>query len=60
VPLVVFLYLKVQSKERWPLSIALSAGAWLFFYGLFDRLLHLPFPDGVLIAWLNDFLGGSA
>jgi len=53
VPLIVFLYLKVQSRESWPLSIALSTIAWLFFYGLFDRLLHLPFPDGELFTWLG-------
>jgi len=53
VPLIVFLYLKVQSRERWPLTIALTAVAWIFFYGLFDRLLHLPFPDGELFTWLG-------
>jgi hypothetical protein len=53
VPLVVFLYLKVQSRERWPLSIALTAAAWLCFWGLFDRLLHLPFPQGEIFAWLG-------
>lgn len=53
VPLVIFLYLKVQSRERWPLSIALTAAAWLLFWGLFDRLLHLPFPQGALFAWLG-------
>jgi len=53
VPLFVFLYLKVQSREGWPLSIALTAGVWLFFWGLFDRLLRLPFPDGELLTWLG-------
>jgi len=53
VPLLVFLYLKVQSGERWPLSIALTAGAWIFFWALFVRLLHLPFPDGALFTWLG-------
>ena len=53
VPLIVFLYLKVQSHEKWLLSIALTASAWLFFWSLFDRLLHLPFPDGQLFAWLG-------
>jgi hypothetical protein len=53
VPLIVFLYLKVQSREKWPLSIALTAMAWLFFWALFDRLLHLPFPEGQLFSWLG-------
>ena len=53
VPLIVFLYLKFQSRESWPLTIALTAVAWLVFYGLFDRLLHLPFPDGEIFVWLG-------
>jgi hypothetical protein len=50
---VVFLYLKFQSRESWPLTIALTMVAWIFFYGLFDRLLHLPFPDGEIFVWLG-------
>jgi hypothetical protein len=51
VPLFVFLYLKVHGKEGWVLSVVFTAAVWLFFYGLFDRLLHLPFPEGWLRAW---------
>ncbi len=53
VPLVVFLYLKVQSREPWLLSLTLTAVAWLVFWGLFDRLLHLPFPQGMLFTWMG-------
>jgi hypothetical protein len=50
VPLVVFLYTKVQSEERWTLSLALSGACWLMLAGLFDRILHLPFPEGVVFG----------
>ncbi|HEY2989377.1 MAG TPA: tripartite tricarboxylate transporter TctB family protein [Candidatus Binatia bacterium] len=53
IALIVFLYLKVQSRESWLLSVVLTAAAWLCFWGLFDRLLHLPFPDGALFTWLG-------
>jgi hypothetical protein len=53
VPLFVFLYLKLQGRESWTLSIAFSAAVWAVFYGLFDRLLHLPFHTGWLLAWLG-------
>jgi putative tricarboxylic transport membrane protein len=53
VPAFVFLYLKVQSHERWTLSIVLTAFAWLLFWGLFDWLLSLPFPDGKVQTWLG-------
>lgn len=51
IPLLVFAYLKFQSRETWLLSLSLTAAAALFFWGLFDRLLHLPFPEGQLFLW---------
>lgn len=53
IPLMVFTYLKVQSNEKWLLSVTLTAVAWVFFYALFVRLLTLPFPDGVILTWLG-------
>ena len=55
VPLFVFLYLKVQGREGWLFSAVLTGAAWLFFYGLFDQLLHLPFPSGWLLEWSGLF-----
>jgi hypothetical protein len=52
VPLFVFLYLKLQGREGWVMSIVLTAGVFAVFYGLFDALLHLPFPTG----WFWDLL----
>jgi Tripartite tricarboxylate transporter TctB family len=51
--LMVFTYLKFQGGESWLLSGTLTIIACLFFYGLFVRLLHLPFPDGLLTTWLG-------
>lgn len=53
IPLLVFLYLKAQSREGWILSLILTGTAWLVFWGLFDRLLHLPFPEPQLFVWLG-------
>jgi TRAP-type C4-dicarboxylate transport system permease small subunit len=53
VPLLVFAYLKVQGKEGWIFTSVFTAAVWGFFYGLFDLLLHLPFPPGVLLEWLG-------
>lgn len=52
VPLFVFLYLKVGGKEGWPLTLVLTAISWLFMEMLFDRLLHLPFPQGWIFSLL--------
>ena len=48
-----FLYLKLQAKEGWLFSVVFTALLWAAFYGLFDRLLHLPFPAGWLLEWLR-------
>src|SRR3989304_9191259 len=48
VPLFVFLYLKLVGKEGWVLTLSLTLVSWLTMEGLFNRLLHLPFPEGWL------------
>ena len=53
IPLMVFTYLKIQSNEKWAISIILTVLAWLFFYFLFVKLLTLPFPEGLIFTWLG-------
>ena len=53
IPLFMLAYLRLQGKEGWTLSVVLTAAVWAAFYGLFDQLLHLPFPDGWLLTWLG-------
>ena len=53
VPLFVFLYLRLQGGEGWTVCIVATAAVFGVFYGLFDALLHLPFPAG----WLWERLG---
>jgi hypothetical protein len=53
VAVFMLVYLKVQAKEGWLFSIVLTAAVWGAFYGLFDMMLHLPFPAGWLLEWLG-------
>jgi hypothetical protein len=53
VPIFVFAYLVLESRERWGLSLALAAAAWGFFHLLFERLLHFPFDAGLIRDWLQ-------
>jgi TctA family transporter len=46
------LYLKLGAGEKWPTTVVLSVGCWLFFYGLFDYGLQLPFPHGLILEWV--------
>ena len=47
------LYLKIAAKEKWPITIVVSLCTWLFVYGLFERTLSIPFPDGLLLTWIR-------
>ncbi|HXV82397.1 MAG TPA: tripartite tricarboxylate transporter permease, partial [Candidatus Binatia bacterium] len=46
------LYLKFGAGERWPVTLAIGAACWLFFWGMFDYALQMPFPHGALFDWL--------
>jgi putative tricarboxylic transport membrane protein len=43
-----FLYLKFGTGEKWPVTLALTAACWLFFFGVFAYALSLPFPQGAI------------
>jgi putative tricarboxylic transport membrane protein len=53
VPVATLLYLRLSARERWPLAATLTALGWASFYLLFDRALHLPFPEGWLLGRLG-------
>lgn len=53
IALMMFTYLKFQGRESWGISIALTGIACVVFYGLFVKLLTLPFPDGKIFTWLG-------
>ena len=50
VPIFVCAYLKIAGGESWMLTIVLTAISWLSMEGLFTRLLHLPFPEGLIFG----------
>ncbi len=48
VPLFTILYLKFQAQERWLLSLILTAATFAFLVGLFELILHVPWPQPLL------------
>jgi len=52
VPLFVFSYTKVYGGS-WILSASLAAISWGFVYSLFDRLLHVPWPESLLTGMIS-------
>jgi uncharacterized BrkB/YihY/UPF0761 family membrane protein len=53
IPIFFFLFLKFKAKEKWRISLGLTALAWVSFYGLFIWLLHIDFPQGWIQRWLG-------
>ena len=47
VPLFVLVYSKFYGAG-WALSIMLSAIAWGFVYGIFEKILHVPWPTPLI------------
>ena len=50
-PLCTFVQLRLGSREKWFITLLFTAISWLLIYGLFDRVLHVPFPTGKLLEW---------
>jgi hypothetical protein len=59
IPLYVLLYLKLQGREKWLISILMTVGSWIFFWGLFIWLLDTPMPEGWVFRGLRAIGIGS-
>jgi hypothetical protein len=53
IPVSMLLYLRLAGREKWPMALAVTFFTWLFVYGLFERALSIPFPDGLLLTWFK-------
>jgi TctA family transporter len=53
VPLTMVMYLKFAGREKWPITAIMTLCTWGFFYLLFQRLLNVPFPDGLIFDWFK-------
>ena len=53
VPLFAVVYLLVVARQSPLLAGSYALVSWMFIYGLFDRVLHIPLPAGVLLTRLG-------
>lgn len=51
-PLMMGLYL-LRHSEKPVLVAAMTVGTAIMVWGVFNKLLNLPFPEGQLLVWLN-------
>jgi Tripartite tricarboxylate transporter TctB family len=47
-PLLVFLYMLLEGKERWSTSLLVTGCTYLFIWGLFEYMLESRWPPGLL------------
>jgi TctA family transporter len=57
VPLTMLLHLRLSGRERWPVTMGVTVITALVLAGLFQCFLHLPFPAGILMNWLERVSG---
>jgi TctA family transporter len=55
VPIFIVAYMRFEGRERWSLVIPMAATMTAFIYGLFDRLLAIPWPPTLLGTLLPAF-----
>ena len=48
IPLFVLFYTRFVGQENWWISLTATFLAWLFFWALFIRLLHIRFGEGLM------------
>ena len=53
VPITILAYLIIAAKEKWPIVVGVTFFTWLFYWGLFEKLLNVPFPEGLLISLIK-------
>ncbi len=51
--LCTLLALKLGGRERWPITIVMTASVAAFIYLVFERGLKVPFPPGQLFSWFG-------
>jgi TctA family transporter len=51
VPLVIIAFMRLEGRERWPLTLIYAAVMTVGVYVIFDRIIHVPWPNTVLGAW---------
>ncbi|HWH78692.1 MAG TPA: tripartite tricarboxylate transporter TctB family protein, partial [Candidatus Binatus sp.] len=53
VPLTMLLYLKFAADESWLMTGLVTFFSWLFYWSLFEKMLNVPFPEGLLITLIK-------
>jgi TctA family transporter len=48
VPIVIVAFMRIEGRESWRLSLILAACVTAVIYGVFDQIIHIPWPSSLL------------
>ncbi|HEY1607748.1 MAG TPA: tripartite tricarboxylate transporter permease [Paraburkholderia sp.] len=48
VPIMIVAFMRVEGRESWKLSLIIAACVTALIYGVFDQLIHIPWPSSLL------------
>ncbi|MES2187109.1 MAG: tripartite tricarboxylate transporter TctB family protein [Pseudomonadota bacterium] len=51
VPIFITTLMRLEGRERWPVVVPMAAVMTLLVYGVFDRLLEVPWPPSLMGGW---------
>jgi hypothetical protein len=60
VPLLIVAFMRIEGREPWRISLILAVCVTAFLYGVFDQVLHIPWPSSLLGAWFPALAVGGA
>ena len=47
VPIVIVAFMRLEGRESWKLSLILAACVTALIYGIFDQIIHIPWPSSL-------------
>lgn len=59
VPLFIILYMRLEGREPWRITLPIAACMTLFMWAIFHRLMAVPWPGSFLgdaLPWLKDYV----
>jgi hypothetical protein len=60
VPLFIVAFMRVEGRESWRTSTILAICVTAVLYGIFDQVLHIPWPSSLLGQWFPALAIGGA
>jgi TctA family transporter len=60
IPLMIVAFMRVEGRESWRLSLILALCVTALVYGIFQQIIHIPWPSSLLGQWFPMLTVGGA